>query len=64
MDGVPPISGKIHGQQMDGTNLLKLKFRKWKESSLLGALAILHQRFRKDQTRVLLEEVFLDIGTN
>jgi hypothetical protein len=50
MDGVPRISGKIYGQQMDGTNLLKLKFRKWKESSLLGALAILHQRFRKDQT--------------
>jgi hypothetical protein len=50
MDGVPRISGKIYGQQMDGTNLLKLKFRKWKESSLLGALTILHQRFRKDQT--------------
>jgi hypothetical protein len=50
MDGVPRISGKIYGQQMDGTNLLKLKFRKWKKSSLLEALAILHQRFRKYQT--------------
>ncbi len=64
MDGVPRISGKIYGQQMDGTNLLKLKFRKWKKSSLLEALAILHQRFRKYQTWVLLEGVFLNIQYN